>query len=263
MWKWVLNERIGDTITWEDIRDMMKEIQREDIAEVLDEFMKEYSKRQKRSRRVPAITVTDLAFADDIALLSEEIEQAQRLIDRLETEAAKVGLHCNSKKTEYMSFNQTVISQIRAQDGNTIKEVESLGSWTQSSEKDIAARKAVAWSACHKLRKIWTSKLPRTIKVRLFRATVESVLLYGSETWTITTTMTKRLDGCYTRMLRMAANVSWRDHVANIELYGDLPRLSQTVQQRRVRLAGHCIRHDEEVASSLVLWLATNRRNGE
>eukprot|EP00794_Sanderia_malayensis_P005262 gene5262-5926_t len=46
-----------------------------------------------------------------------------------------------------MSFNQTVISQIRAQDGNTIKEVENfkyLGSWTQSSEKDIAVRKAVA-----------------------------------------------------------------------------------------------------------------------
>eukprot|EP00794_Sanderia_malayensis_P012275 gene12275-13540_t len=61
--------------------------------------------------------------------------------------AAKVGLHCNSKKTEYRSFNQTVISQIRAQDGNTIKEVENfkyLGSWTQSSEKDIAVRKAVA-----------------------------------------------------------------------------------------------------------------------
>ena len=31
---------------------------------------------------------------------------------------------------------------------------------------------------------MWTSKQPLAKKFRLFRASVESVLLYGSETWT-------------------------------------------------------------------------------
>ena len=91
-------------------------------------------------------------------------------------------------------------------------------------------------------------------KIRLFIATVESALLYGAEMWTITQTMKNQLDGCYTRMLRMALNVSWKQHMPNIQLYGELPPGSTKVQQRRMRLAGHCVRHDDEVANKLVLW---------
>jgi ribosomal protein S18 len=65
-----------------------------------------FTLQRKRSRRTPAITVTDLDFADDLALLSEEIDQAQKVLHRLETEAENVGLHCNAKKTEVQAFNQ-------------------------------------------------------------------------------------------------------------------------------------------------------------
>ena len=68
----------------------------------------------------------------------------------------------------------------------------------------------------------------------------------------------KQLDGCYTRMLRMALNVSWKQHTPNIQLYGELPPVSTKVQQRRMRLAGHCVRHDDEVANKLVLWQPTD-----
>ena len=97
--------------------------------------------------------------------------------------------------------------------------------------------------------------------MRLFIATVESVLLYGAETWTITRTMKKQLDGCYTRMLRMALNVSWKQHIPNIQLYqlyGELPPVSTKVQQRRMRLGGHCVRQDDEVADKRILWQPTD-----
>ena len=98
------------------------------------------------------------------------------------------------------------------------------------------------------------SPLPRGPKERLFLATVESVLLYGCETWTIDKTLSKRLDGCYTKMLRMALNVSWKSKTPNEELYGELPPVSSKVAYRRLLLAGHCVRHPEEEASKLVLW---------
>ena len=101
---------------------------------------------------------------------------------------------------------------------------------------------------------MWNSKLRRQIKERLFLATVESVLLYGSEAWTLTQSMEKQLNGCYTRMLRMAMSISYKDHVTNVELYGNLPQVTSKIQLRRMRLAGHCWRHKEEVASKLVLW---------
>ena len=75
-------------------------------------------------------------------------------------------------------------------------------------------------------------------------ALIESVLLYGSETWTMTKRLHKVLDGCYTRMLRIALNVNqYRDRVSNAELYGDLPRVSFKVKQKHLRLAGHAICH--------------------
>jgi hypothetical protein len=44
-------------------------------------------------------------FADDIALLSEQIKQAQVLLTNVETSAAQIGLEMNAKKT--MAFNQS------------------------------------------------------------------------------------------------------------------------------------------------------------
>ena len=91
-------------------------------------------------------------------------------------------------------------------------------------------RKVLAWNACHKLRNIWTSKIPKKIKTRLFVSTVESVLLYGSETWTLTKTLNKQLNGCYTRMLRMAYNISGKEHLTS--LYGKLLLISVRIQVR-------------------------------
>ena len=54
--------------------------------------------------------------------------------------------------------------------------------------------------------------------MRLFRATVESVLLYGSETPTVIKKLEECVNGCYTRILQMAPNVHWQLHTNNQEL---------------------------------------------
>ena len=61
--------------------------------------------QKRQSQRVPPTIVTDLDFADDRALITQETEQAQEVLTRLEQEAGKVGLHCNAKKTEIQAFN--------------------------------------------------------------------------------------------------------------------------------------------------------------
>ena len=59
----------------------------------------------RRSRRHPKEVLADLDFADDIALLSDEIEQAQELLLRVENECKKVGLGLNAKKTKCLAYN--------------------------------------------------------------------------------------------------------------------------------------------------------------
>ena len=65
-------------------------------------------------------------------------------------------------------------------------------------------------------------------------------------------------DRSYTRMLRMALNVSWQSHTTNEVLYGNLPKVCDKIAVRRLKLAGHCSRHPEEVASNLILWQPTH-----
>ena len=212
---------------------------------------------KRRSRRYPQVTITDLDFADDIALVAENLLQAQKMLAKVEGEARCIGLYTNAKKTEVMQINYEDDTPLKTLDGSSLKIVTNfkyLGAWMMSSEKDFEIRKALAWTACHKLNKIWKSNISKKLKTRLFLATVEAVLLYGSETWTVDAKLKKKIDGCYTRLLRMAYNASWRQMMPNTQLYGDLPLLSSKIQSRRMKLAGHCFRHSEEIASKLVLW---------
>ena len=80
-----------------------------------------------RSRRVSPIIVTDLDFADDIALFSQEIDAAQQLLQRVEIEAGKVGLHLDRKKTEVQCYNIYRPLCILSQTGDYIKEVDKWG----------------------------------------------------------------------------------------------------------------------------------------
>ena len=53
--------------------------------------------------------------------------------------------------------------------------------------------------------------VPRNLKLRVFIACVTSVLLYGAESWKLT----KVLEGCFTKLLRMVHNYSWKDKIRN------------------------------------------------
>ena len=210
---------------------------------------------KRKSRRVGPEVITDFDFADDIALLSEEIQQAKELLSRVETSVGKVELRMNASTTKYMSFDHNGNINIQTNDGTKLENVTDfkyLGALIESSEKDVKVRKAVAWRTCSKLNKIWKSTLPRGFKQRLFAATVESVLLYGCEAWTVTP-ITKDLDGCYTRLLRTVFNVNWKQHITNKELYGSLHKVSEKIRDRRLRFAGHCCRSTEEPISRLLL----------
>ena len=211
----------------------------------------------RKSSRYPALYVTDADFADDIALLSDNLQGAQALLSSLESAANCVGLHLNETKTEFMPVNIRDNQEIKTLSENILKCVEDykyLGSHIKNSEKDFNIRKGIAWTACNKLDKIWKSNLDRKFKIQIFRVLVEPILLYGSETWTLSARQQQRLDGCYTRLLRRVLNLSWRNHPTLETIYGDLPRVSNLVCKRRVQFAGHCARATDELVSSFVLW---------
>ena len=215
----------------------------------------------RRSRRYPAEHLTDLDFADDLALFSQSVKDAESLLHSLEQEAAKVGLYCNESKTKFICTTTDPL-QLKSSSGITIDKVDDfkyLGSFIMDSGKDFRTRKAMAWDACNKLEAIWRSNIGNKIKIKLFCALVEPILLFGAETWTLTTRLQQRLDGTYTNLLRRVQNIHWREHATLKIIYGDLPPISARLIQKRTQFAGHCQRATGEAISSLLLWKPTGR----
>ena len=70
---------------------------------------------------------------------------------------------------EYMALNQqdSHNNQIKTVNNNILKCVDDykyIGSYIRDSGKDFKIRKALAWSACNNMDKIWRFKLVRKIK---------------------------------------------------------------------------------------------------
>ena len=138
---------------------------------------------KERSRRYSAQTITDVDYANDIALLPNVPARAETLLHSLEWAASGIVLHVNAHKTEYMCFNQT--GDISTLNGSSLKLVDEfiyLGSSVSSTETNINTWLAKAWTAINKLLVIWKSDLTNKMKHSFFQAAVMLILLNGCTT---------------------------------------------------------------------------------
>ena len=158
-------------------------------------------------RRFPAVMITDTDFADDIALISDNLDIAgQSLLEHVETAATEVGLHITTSKTEYkLAYNLRQQGNLTTLDNSKLRKVDDfkyLSSWIDQTKKDLEICKGEAWSASNKLTAVWKSNLSRDLKICFPRASVESVLLNRSESWTLRLLLWKNnlmaaTQGCY------------------------------------------------------------------
>ena len=168
------------------------------------------------------------------------------MLHKIEEAAAEIGLGVNVDKTEYISLNQKNNSCIKSLKGKIIKQVNDfkyLGSNVAYTDHDVNVRIGQALAALNNMTSIWKSNISVKMKKKFFRATVESILVYGSITWTLTSYLEKKIDGAYmhiciyTRMLRAALNKRWQDHTSNNELYGNIPKIAITIKEHRMRFS--------------------------
>ena len=89
----------------------------------------------------------------------------------------------------------------------------------RDSREAFEERRRLAWAATGALRPIFSSSASDAIKVGLFRAVVEPILLYSGETWAVTATLAAEIDSSHRALLRAAINVSWPEVISNLNLY--------------------------------------------
>ena len=160
-----------------------------------------------------------------------------------------------------MRFNQR--GNVSTPNSTSLKLVDKFtfqGNNVSSTENDTQLAKA--WTAIGRLSVILKSNLTDKIKCVFFffLAAVVLILLYRCPTWTLTKRMEKKLDGNYTRMLRLISNKSWRQHPKKQQLYGLQPHITKTIQVRRIKQAGHCCRTKDGLISDILQWTPSNGR---
>lgn len=134
----------------------------------------------------------DIDYADDLALLSHLKTQMQRKTSNLQSNASKIGLNINIKKTEVMSLNTKSSPKIQL-NGKDIKSTShfthlgSVGTSEGGADKDIVGRLGKARGAFVKLKNLWKSNsIGRRTKIKIYNSCELSVLMYGAECWKMT-----------------------------------------------------------------------------
>jgi hypothetical protein len=150
-------------------------------------------------------------------------------------------------KTKVLHVGFDTTATLSLPSGEQIQECEDvkyLGSLLLSPEAIIADRRAQAWRASHLLRKFFNSTARDDSKVRLFRAAVEPILLYGLEAVPMTATRERSLDAHYRALLRNALGIHYPQTLSSRDLMSraGVPELHLTLRRRRQRLLGHCLR---------------------
>ena len=124
-----------------------------------------------------------------MVLIATSPEDLQELADRIRVSSEKVGLLINTDKTKVMACGNNGTSTKINLSGEVLQEeVESfvyLGSIFTSDGnciQDIRKRLAMGRLAMQSLSSVWKSKdIFTTTKVRLLKALVWSIAIYGSE----------------------------------------------------------------------------------
>ena len=215
----------------------------------------------RNGRRHPAIHVGALAYADNICLLAESIDDVECSLHRLESSAAEIGLTISHNKTKAMHLGQTSVRHVRFANGDPVDSCDNvvyLGVPTSNAETVFRSRLSKAWAAATKLHSIFNSKANDSIKIGLCRSAVESILLYGLECLPLTLTLQDKLDSAYRRILRYAPGAHFPVCISNAELAKrtGATALSKILRQRRIRLVGHTL--IIPVSATSISWFAVS-----
>jgi len=193
-------------------------------------------------------------FADDQAMTANSAEGLQTIMTKLNEVVERYGMRINKTKTKVMKIGKGEYEQLLINiDGQVLEQVQQfkyLGSLLTEdgrSEKEVRVRIAMAKDAFNKHQKLFTGKTNRNLKKRLIKTLVWSVLLYGSETWTLKKDDIKRLESCEMWIWRKIEKISWREHVRNEEVLrrvGEERSLITTIWKRKARWIGHIMRSE-------------------
>ena len=155
--------------------------------------------------------ITNLRYADDTTLIAETKNELIAIMERVKLASEKAGLYLNVGKTKVMMSEDQGEMVVDGKHIEVVSHFIFLGSLITKDgfcEKEIRRRLAMGRSAMGGLTKIWKDRgITLRTKIRLVKALVFPIVLYGSESWTMRKLERNMIDAfelwCWRRLLRV------------------------------------------------------------
>ncbi|CAG4970592.1 unnamed protein product [Parnassius apollo] len=197
--------------------------------------------------------ITHRRFADDIVPMAESLEDLSTMLNDLNIASQRIGLKMNMDKTKIM-FNVHV-TPMPVVVGSTMLEVVDeyvyLGQIVRlgksNFDREVNRRIQLGWAAFGKLRHIFSSGIPQSLKTTLYNQCVLPVMTYGSETWSITAGRMRTLKVAQPAIERAMLGVSLLDKLRNeyIRSKTRVTDIAQRISKLKWQWAGHIARRTD------------------
>ena len=132
--------------------------------------------------------INNLRYADDTTLMAESEEKLKSLLMKTQEESEKVCLKLNIQKTNSMTSGPITSWEIDGETGNSVR-LYFLGSKITADadySHEIKRRLFLGRKIMSNLDSIFKSRdITLSMKVRLVKAMVFPVVIYGCESWTV------------------------------------------------------------------------------
>ena len=191
---------------------------------------------------------------------------------KVKEESEKVGLKLNIQKTKIMASGPITSWQI---DGETVETVADFTFWAPKSLQMVIAAMKLK-DGCSLEEKLWPTNLYSVLKsrditlptkIRLVKAMVFPVVMYGCESWTIKKAECWRIDAfelwCWRRLLR----VPWIARGSNQSILKEISPecwLEELMLKLKLQNFGHLMQRVDSLEKTLMLGkIEGGRRRGQ
>ena len=216
--------------------------------------------------KIAGRNINNLRYADD-AIIMAESEELKSLLMKVKEESEKVDLKLNTQKTKIMAPGPITSWEI---DGETVKTVADfifLGSKITADgdcSHEIKRRLLLGRKVMTNLDSILKNRdITLSTKVRLVKAMVFPVVMYGCESWTVKKAEHQRIDAfelwCWRRLLR----VPWTARRSNQSILKEINSgcsLEGLMLKLKLQYFGHLMQRTDSFEKTLMLGKIEGRR---
>ena len=219
--------------------------------------------------KIAGRNINNLRYADDTTLMAES-EELKNLLMKMEEESENVGLKLNIQKMKIMASGPITSWEIDGETVETASDFIFLGSKItvdRDCSHEIKRRLLLGRKVMTNLDGIFKSRdITLPTKVRLVKAMVFPVVMFGCESWTVKKAEHRRIDAFELWHWRRLLRVPWTARRSNQSILKEISSgcsLEGLMLRLKLQYFGHLMRRVDSLEKTLMLGgIGGGRRRG-